>query len=209
MEYITYTLKPGQPNSESYYRDVRDFTKEVIKHARTTITPVIYDYTDYLETYNLEELRKEEEYILELLSFGILWRQYAAKALKVKYAPFVTMAGMAEWRKKHQQVKPLIDFGRGILLTAFLFPETSDNRPDVPTLDQVDHVCKWFEATGEFREQALRFIRWRAYWGTRNDPDLFKIFTLIEDFTDWFKEASERHWENIQRTLTGSLKDLR
>ena len=213
MQAITYTLKPGQPNSEAYYRDVRDFTKTVIKQARFTITPVIDDYTRYLRTYNLEELRHPEEYILEILSFGILWRQYAAKALKVKHAPFVTMARMSEWRKEHQKVKPLIDFGRGILLTAFLFPETSDQRPDVPTLEQVDHVCKWFEATGEFREQALRFIRWRAYWGTKINTELYNIFMLIEEFTDWFKEASEKalgkYTGNVDAFLESSEKKYR
>ena len=208
MEAITYTLKPGQTNSEEYYKDVRDFTKQVVEEACNTITPVIYDYINFLKTYNLEELRRLEEYILELLSFGVLWRQYAVKALKVKHAPFVTMARMAEWRKKHQRVKPYIDFGRGILLTAFLFPESNKGRPDVPTLDQVDHVCKWFEATGEFREQALRFIRWRAYWGTKSESELFKIFMLIEEFTNWFNEASEkalgRYTENVDGFLEKS-----
>ncbi len=209
MEAITYTLKPGQTNSEAYYRDVRVFAKEVVEEASNTITPVIYDYINYLKTYKLEELRGLEEYILELLSFGVLWRQYAPKALQVKHAPFVTMAKMAEWRKKHQQIKPYIDFGRGILLTAFLFPETKNERPDVPTLDQVDHVCKWFEATGEFREQALRFIRWRAYWGTKSESELFKIFMVIENFTDWFKEASEKALGKYTENVDGFLEKSR
>ncbi len=205
MEAITYTLKPGQTNSETYYRDVREFTKEVIKESSSTVTPIIYDYINYIKKYNLEELHTPEEYILELLSFGILWRQYSAKALKVKHAPFITMAKMAEWRKKHQRLKPLIDFSRGILLTAFLFPETEKNPPGIPSLDQVDHVCKWFEATGEFREQALRFIRWRAYWGTKSESELYRIFYLIEEFTKWFEEASikslGKYTENVEKFL--------
>ncbi len=213
MEVITYTLKPGQTNSETYYWDVREFTKEVIKEARNTITPIIDDYINYIKAYNLEELRKPEEYILELLSFGILWREYAAKALKVKHAPFITMARMAEWRKKHQRVKPLIDFSRGILLTLFLFPETDDERPEIPSLNQIDHVCKWFEATGEFREQALLFIRWRAYWGTKSESELFRIFYLIEEFTNWFNEASikslGKYTENVEEFLEKSEKKYR
>ncbi len=208
MEVITYTLKPGQTNSETYYRDVREFTNKVIGEAGRSITPVVYDFIDYLKTYNLGELRKPEEYLLELLSFGILWREYAAKALKVKHAPFITMARMAEWRKKHRRMKPLIDFSRGILLTLFLFPETDDERPEIPALDQIDHVCKWFEATGEFREQALLFIRWRAYWGTKSESELFRIFYLIEEFTNWFREASikflGKYTENVEEFLEKS-----
>ena len=142
MEIITYSLKSGKPDSETYYRDVRDFTRQVIEKARPSVVPLINDYTDYIRIYNLEEIRGIGEYILELLSFGVLWRIYARKALAVKVAPFITMAKMAEWRKKHQQIKPFIDFTRGILLTLFLYPETRKGRPEIPTLDQIDRVCK-------------------------------------------------------------------
>lgn len=190
MDVITYYLKPGHSDSEEYYRDVRSFTRQVIEKARPSLIPIIDDYTNYIRTYNLEEVRAHGEYILELLSFGVLWRIYARKALAVKHAPFISMSKMSEWRKKHQNIKPLIDIVRGILLTLFLYPETKDGKPEIPTLYQIDHVCKWFEATGEFREQALRFIRWRAYWGTISGEDLHKTFFQIEEFTDWFDEAS-------------------
>ncbi len=190
MEIITYSLKSGKSDSETYYRDVRNFSQQVIEKAGTSINSIIKDYKNYIRTYNLEEIRESGEYILELLSFGILWRIYARKALAVKLAPFIIMARIAEWRKKHQRIKPFIDFTRGILLTIFLFPRTGKNKAEIPTLEQIDHVCKWFEATGEFREQALRFIRWRAYWGTKQPDELYKIFHQIETFTDWFNEAS-------------------
>jgi hypothetical protein len=192
MEVITYSLKRGESDSESYYNDVRYFTRQVIDEAVCSINPVISDYVKYIRTYNLEELRKFEEYVLEILSFGILWRIYAGRALKVKRAPYITMSRMGEWRKKHQRMKPLIDFARGILITTFLFRGSRINKPDIPSLEQIDHVCKWFEATGEFREQALRFIRWRAFWGTKSDQELFKIFYQIEEFTNWFDDASNK-----------------
>jgi hypothetical protein len=205
MEVITYSLKQGKSNSENYYSDVKDFTQNVIKEAAHSITPIIYDYINYIRTYNLEDIRKVEEYILELLSFGILWRVYAGTALSVRMAPFITMARMGEWRKKHQLLKPLVDFCRGILLTLFLFPKTKVKKHEIPDLEQIDRVCKWFEATGEFREQALRFIRWRAYWGTKSEQELFKIFYQIEDFTNWFNEASVtalgKYTENVDSFL--------
>ncbi len=190
METITYSLRDEQSNSENYYKRVNEFADTIVEHAQNTITPFIHDYINYLKTYKLEDIRKVEEYILELLSFGVLWRVYAGKALSVKFAPFITMARMAEWRKKHQRVKPVIDFSRGILLTVFLLPGKKHKKPDIPNLDQIDHVCKWFEATGEFREQALRFIRWRAYWGSKSQKELYNIFYAIEEFTNWFNDAS-------------------
>ncbi len=214
METITYSIKKDDKNSEEYYKDVRAFTKEVLSQAENSLKPIAKEFIDYLRTYKLEEIREIEEYVLELLSFGILWRSYANKALKVKRAPFITLARMSEWRKKHQQVKPLIDFIRGILFTFFLLPKVhNQSHPPIPKLEQIDHVCKWFEATGEFREQALRFIRWRAFWGNLYFEDLLKNFYSIEEFTNWFevrsKEALGKYTENVENFIQRSQKFYR
>jgi hypothetical protein len=214
MEPITYSLKNEQPHSEAYYRDVRTFTNEVVAQAGYSLTPIILEYMEYLRTYRLEEIREIEEYLLELLSFGVLWNSYAGKALAVHNAPFVTMTRMAEWRKKHQKAKPYIDFARGILTTLFLLPKNSGNHNSLlPTLEQVDHVCKWLEATGEFREQALRFICWRAFWGTKTEKELLKIFYSIDKFTYWFEKRSEevlgKYTGNVEKFLKHSDKHYR
>ena len=169
MEAVTYSIKTNGSDSEEYYRDIELFTNEFLNFAEGNISSVIDDYIEYLERFNLEEIREREEYILELLSFGILWRTYAPTALSVRIAPFVYMTKMGEWRKKHQQVKPLIDLLRGLFITLFLLPKPKiKNIAARPTLEQIDKICMWFEATGEFTEQALRFVRWRAFWGTLN-----------------------------------------
>ena len=214
METITYSIKKDDLNSEQYYKDVRAFTDEVLMQAENSLKPIVLDFIDYLRTYKLEEIREVEEYILELLSFGILWRSYAKRALTVKHAPFITLARMSEWRKKHQKIKPYIDFIRGIFLTLFLLPKVNeDQRPQIPKLAQIDHVCKWFEATGEFKEQALRFIRWRAFWGNLYFEDLLKNFYTIEEFIDWFvvrsKEALGKYTGNVEDFLKLSKKRYR
>ncbi len=213
METITYSLKLEKSNSEDYYKDISAFTNIVMEKAGQSITPYADDYKEYLNIYNLEEIRETEEYVLELLSFGVLWKSYSGQALSIHQAPFITMAKMSEWRKKHQRIKPLIDFARGIFLTLFLLKNEKEKPQQIPTLDQIDHVCKWFEATGEFREQALRFIRWRAFWGHKSEDELFEIFSAIDEFTDWFDkssiEALGKYTQNVERFLAKSNKQYR
>lgn len=206
MEAVTYSLTNNGSNSEEYYSEVRLLADKVLTKAEESIVPIVNDYINYIQKYQLEEVREREEYILELLSFGILWRTYSRTALSVKTAPFITLSKMGEWRKKHQRLKPFIDFSRGILTTLFLLPKV-DNQPITPpTLNQVDHVCKWFEATGEFREQALRFIRWRAFWGTLNDVRQKEIFSAIADFRSWFEHRTndmlKKYTTNVEQFLT-------
>ena len=206
METVTYSLKCANSNSETYYHDVREFTNTILIQADDSLKPIVKEFIEYLHTYNLEEIRETEEYILELISFGVLWKSYSNIALSVQTAPFITMARSAEWRKKHQHIKPYIDFARGIFTTLFLLPQNYINKKtELPTLEQIDHVCKWFEATGEFREQALRFIRWRAFWGTKTEEELFEIFFAIDEFTRWFEVQSEKalgkYTENVENFL--------
>ena len=196
IEAITYSLKTGTNNSPVYYNTIRKFTDAVLKYSEESLLPIVKDFKEYIKKYNLEEVRETEEYIIELISFGVLWKAYAKTALSVRYAPFITLTKMAEWRKKHQKLKPYLDIIRGIFISLFLLPRTS-NKKELPiaTLEQIDHVCKWFEATGEFREEALRFIRWRAYWGTLSPEELYKTFTKIREFTTWFESISNQELE--------------
>ena len=192
MEKVTYSLKIEHNSTQNYYHTIRKFTDTVLKKSANSLIPIVNEFKEYIKAFELEEVRETEEYILELISFGILWKSYAQTALLVHYAPFITLARMAEWRKKHQNLKPYIDLARGILTTLCLLPRNLVNKEmDTPTLEQIDHVCKWFEATGEFREEALRFVRWRAFWGTKQPEDLKKIFSTIREFRIWFESSSK------------------
>ncbi len=190
---VTYSLAPSQQNSEAYYRRVREFTDEVLEHASGSLMTSVTEFTDYLRKYKLEELRSDEEYILELLSFGLLWKTYGEYSMTVRMAPFLTLSRMAEWRKRHQKLKPAIDLARGVLVTFFLLPARKNQKiTAIPSLHDVDQLCLWLEATGEFREQALRFVRWRAYWETMPASRWAEGCATVFKFVDWFIARSEQ-----------------
>jgi hypothetical protein len=214
MDPVTYSIKLSNTNSEDYYSDIKKFTDEVLLYAENTITPFAKEYMEYLRKYDLEKIREIEEYILELISFGILWRTYSAAALSVNLAPFITLSRMSEWRKKHQAIKPYIDFARGILITLFLLPEKRVKRiKSYPSLKNIDHVCKWFEATGEFKEQALRFVRWRAFWNSKSHEELNRILHTLEQFTSWFHDQSiiaiGKYTENVEKFINNTKEKYR
>ncbi len=191
QETITYSLVERRKNSEEYYNAVKAFAKEVLDKASESIGPDVNEFITYIKEFKLEEVRKTEEYILELISFGILWYTYGNAALEVKHAPFITLSRMAEWRKKHQKLKQAIDLFRGIMTTLVLLPKKERTTEiNLPTIEQIDKVCSWFEATGEFREEALRFIRWRAFWSTIGHDRFEQKLKSIALFTRWFESRS-------------------
>ncbi len=174
----TYSLKSAETDSTVYYEEIKLLTDELINYASVAVLPIINEYKTYLTAFQLETIREDEEYILELLSFGILWRIYSPGALAVKFAPYQFLMNLSEYRKKHPRIKTYIDIARGILTSLFLLPNKVNpaDRNQFPTLEMIDKVCIWFEATGEFKEEALRFIRWRAFWGTLDREKSLQIF---------------------------------
>jgi uncharacterized protein len=209
-ERVTYSLECGETNSEEYYRRVRLFTKEVLEEAQSTVMPTVTEFMEYIRTFHLEEVREKEEYVLELLSFGMLWGSYGGYALAVRHAPFVTMARMAEWRKRHQRWKPAIDLARGIIMTFFLLPREGAKRPtELPRLRDIDKLCRWLEATGEFREQALRFVRWRAFWETMPADQRAERVAAISRLTRWLITRSEEVLGQYSPNVNRFLKDTK
>ena len=208
--YVTYSLTLSNHNSEGYYQCIREFTDEVIEYASKYLLTNVAEYTDFIQNYKLEEIRSYDEYYFELLCFGLLRETYGKIALNTRTVPFHTLARMAEWRKHNSKLKPAIDFVRGILITLFLLPKTDDNDKtfSIPTLQDIDRLCLWLEATGEFREQALRFIRWRAYWETMSRKRWEAGCIAVFKFVDWFKSRSNavlgEYTENVANFLTES-----
>ena len=69
---VTYSLTVDHKDSDAYYQRVREFTDEVLERAAESLMPSVTEFTEYLRKSRLEDLRTDEEYILELLSFGLL-----------------------------------------------------------------------------------------------------------------------------------------
>lgn len=208
---VTYSLALSNQNSEEYYNRIRVFADEVIDYALKQVKTNVDEFKEFVSEFRLEELRSDEEYYLELLSFGLLWKTYGRIALSIRRAPYLTLSRMAEWRKRHQKLKPAIDLTRGVLVTLFLLPrkDTMDFN-NIPTLKEIDRLCLWLEATGEFKEQAMRFVRWRAYWESMPEERWAEGCKAVFSFVDWFtaraNEEIGEYTENVEIFLSESEK---
>ncbi len=99
-EAITYSLKPSDKNSDRYFEDISAFTGEILLSLEEQLSPVVTDYMNFLSQFGLEEVRTREEYLFELLSFGMFWKIYGKAACAIRRAPFLTLSKMADVRKR-------------------------------------------------------------------------------------------------------------
>ncbi|HLP17415.1 MAG TPA: DUF116 domain-containing protein [Bacteroidota bacterium] len=188
---VTYQLNVEGAHATSYYRDASSFTDEVLARAQSRLIPAAVQYRDYLVEHSLESPRSVEEYAFELLNLGVLWRTYGQTALAVRLAPFHFLSNLGEWRKTHQRLKPSIDVLRGVLLSLFLVPVPIERTLFPPiSLSEIGRLVTWLEATGDFREDAFRYVRWLGYMGGLDADRLRDLMDEVLDFADWFDSIS-------------------
>jgi uncharacterized protein len=191
MEKQIYSLKMLEHSSDSYYKEIREFTNEVVDRSMGSISSLINAYKTYLiEEQNEQEL-EYEEYLLDFLSMGVFWKSYSKTALSVIYAPYDTLALMSHWRKRSQLLKPAIDFTRGVCFTLLMLPKISVNGEyQYPKKHTFNQFLKWLAATGEYNEQILRLRKFEIFITSLTSGEAGYIFKEIIDFADWFEQVS-------------------
>ena len=74
---VAYSLSPDHRHSDAYYERIREFTDEVVKRASEPLKTSVTEFKECLRTSRGEKLRSDEEYALDILSFGLFWKSYA------------------------------------------------------------------------------------------------------------------------------------
>jgi uncharacterized protein len=191
MKPITYSLRPEGQTPDSYYPQITRFTDQVLTHARICIVPLAQEFRNFIVRYELEEPRTIEEYTFELLDLGILWRVYGGGALATVAAPYRLLSFLSEFRKTHPRWKPSVDILRAVLMSMFLktYNQTSLLKK-YPAVRDISRLILWLEATGDFREDALRFIRWHAFFLSEPARNAEELLRDTVDFAQWFERTS-------------------
>ncbi|NFA61984.1 DUF116 domain-containing protein [Clostridium sporogenes] len=187
-EIITYTLCNKDKNSNRYYQDVSFFTDEVVSKIYNESNNWIYDFTKFILKNNIEKLRSNAEYLLELLMLGVLWRCYVNKAILLKNTPKNILIKLSKLREK-ENMKKSSDFLRGILETLFLY-KNSSYKVDY-TLDNVKKLIQWLLATGEFKQEVKRLERWEKFLCNKSEDEIKNFLLLITNLGEWFEARSE------------------
>ena len=126
LDNITYNL--NVENHLDYYKKIEEFTEVVLSKSTTFIEEIILDYKEFLTKNPVKNVYIDsffEEYILELLYFGVLWKLYIKNALNLDPFYQKILAKLSNLRNKKELIdssyKIQIDEIRGILATKFLF----------------------------------------------------------------------------------------
>lgn len=206
MNVITYSLRDGQRRSEEYYRDIAAFTDAVLAEAEDRAGALMGALQAYLHQTELEVPRSRPEYVLELLTLGVLWRVYAGDALGLSRMPQQMLTSLVRLRRQEGYLKPVADLLRGVLGSLFLFPDKGHSAgSSVPAPDHLDRLLDWLAAAGDFEQEVKRLRIWRNFFADQPPQELRESLATITSLAAWFEVRSQavlgRYTPHVERFL--------
>ncbi|MFT8313681.1 MAG: DUF116 domain-containing protein [Clostridium sp.] len=207
IDIVTYSLLGQYADSNEYYVDVAAFTNEVILNGEPIMNSAILNFKNYIKENNIESLRSNEEYLLELLTLAILWQLYSDDAFELSELPKNIIRKLVEIRKQGGNIKAGADFIRGILSTIFLSPNSNYESTINLSSKNFKKFITWLSASGEFDEEVKRFNNWEKYFSTLALKKLEEIFLATAAYALWFNARSEVVLGKYTRNVNLFLKN--
>ncbi len=207
MYAVTYSLRSTDNiDSEQYYHDIESYTDEVVSEMENLIGLIVEKYTAYCEGNSKLKICSKAEYCFELLALGTLWKIYSGDAFGLNAVPRQLLTGLVKLREQGGKLKPGIDFIRGIMATVFLSPDLYDNMFILdPTLEQMEKLLNWLDATGDFQREVKRLRNWQEYLKALNSKKASDIIATTITLAAWFEIRSEevlgKYTSNVERYL--------
>ncbi len=174
MSHATYCLRPGFQLTEEYLAHVRRLADEV-EEAGKDLRPLLEAYGDFVEASGREARRSLEDYLVEALMIGVLWRARGQEACEAALLRGDLLATLVEERRRGESRRR--DGSNANILTLGI--PTRPGRLD-PSLRDLQTLADWLLASGEYDDEVERLSGWLAFLHTTGEaPVTLRQLTLF------------------------------
>ena len=209
MEIVTYSLKGQKENSSGFYRDLKTFTDSILNKDKYDVSWEVNPYIHFLNHHKKEKVRSYEAYFLEFLMMGVLLNEYGARVFNSGKLFRNILINLFRLRKKYPRLKDYIDIIRGYLSTLFLTKE--GRKKDIQSKKDFRTFIHWLQATGEYEQEAERFLGWYAFFQEMSYAEFLSYMKLASKTGHIFKmDASNvlaKYTHNVQKFRKTILPD--
>ncbi len=210
MYTITYNLREDEERTVEFYSKLKQYSDQLYSELDEQLYDVAMHYFRYRRHEGLEQVYSLKECYLELLSLGVYWVVYSGDAEATEASTNEFMQSLSHLREINKQLKPLVDAFRGICLTAMMSPDLYDHMGIAePSVESLEQLLSWLEATGEFDHESKRFSHWLAYLKTLSTEKSREILTEIISLGFFFETDSKGHLGAYTKGVDRYLNELR
>ena len=158
MDHPTYTLRPIATAPGAYQKAVAALADEVLAQGEP-LRALLEAYGRFVEATGREQRRSHEEYVLEALMVGVLWRArgHEATVEVPKRGDWVEL--LASERRAGCGRRRDGSSAALLVLDAPFTPGRSD-----PTVADFTRLAEWLLASGEYDDELGRLAGWQAFF---------------------------------------------
>ena len=166
MSYATYCLRPDSQLAEEYLVDVSRLADEVLEVGKA-LQPLVSAFGDFVQASGREIRRSVEDYLVEALMIGVLWRARGQEACEAALLGGDRLVALVEERRHGASRRR--DGSNATILTLGIpaRPGQSD-----PTLRDLQTLADWLLASGEYDDELERLSGWLAFLHAMSDARL-------------------------------------
>ncbi|MDR2036339.1 MAG: isopentenyl-diphosphate Delta-isomerase [Bacteroidales bacterium] len=187
---LTYSISATNNGNNNFYKDIAGLTDFVSTQAVPLFKVDIERYQQFIIDANIEECRSFDEYLLEIIMIGVLWRSYENEAKRTPIWQSRLLYKLYLVRKNNPKLKKTVDKVRGKMMTPMLY-----NKPEGSNLyftgRSFGRLIGWLNATGEFFEETRRITNWFRYTKLLSASETDSLLKKAYDFAGWFEEVSK------------------
>lgn len=198
QKFFPYNLKGIGNTSDDFYIRLERFSEEVASKGLQQFGEFI-DRKQESDKQNNKQAQTREDDLLDILLSGVLWNEYNGKwgnAIELQHA---VLNNLYKLRKKYPKSKDRIDKLRGKLATQWL--DNKSKRNIATTLQNFSKLVLWLNATGDFREEALRIKEVTILLATFTPEHQKELLGQITLFATWFSKAAS---QNLNEYTSGT-----
>ena len=188
---ITYYLGDEKNSAEEYYNIIKKFSKEIIGIIKDVSGEYIENRMEYESKANPNELKKREEYYLEVLILGVLWKEYIKNATKSRLFSKAILTRTIKLRGQRKRIKKIKIKVKGFFSTIISKNNKRMGEEVSRSLKNLNKLILWLKATGEFIYEAKFLQEWRDYLKTKNKEEIYGFLTMSINLANEFEEKSK------------------
>ncbi len=182
---VTYDLRGSTGNSDSFYRGLPLFVDALLRRVSAETGTTVRRYRDFVVSTRAERARSIEEYLFDLMSVGVLWREYGRAAGSLSRIEAAVLHAVYEMRTVNRVLKKrVIDPIRGILGTLWLRKDRASATPI--RRRSLEALWRWMRAGGDLSQDAKRLAFLIRYIGRVGPSERLRVYAAIAELADLF-----------------------
>jgi hypothetical protein len=181
-DYPTYSLRT-RPTGPGAYPTAVAKLADAMMAMGADVRPTVEAYGNFVAETGCEERRSYEEYLLEALMIGVLWRARGHEAMVAARAHGETVQRLVGERRAGCGRRRDGSNAALVLVDGPFVP----GRPD-PTTDDFTLLLAWLLASGEYDDEFVRLEGWQEFFATVPAAD--SLLRSLVRFAEGFESAS-------------------